>query len=173
MKLMFKILLLAIAATCISCSSNKNVAVKTSATTVVPCSEKGTSDALFYRASGNAMSSSINLAKEKAISAAKTELGKKIMSQVIATAEKYAAEKGLKDKEGFRKTIETITHKSIDKTLAPIVPTCENYKEANSKYTAYISVEIERQKILDKIKEQASSNISDFDEIKFEKIFYE
>ena len=171
MKVRFRIILLvvvAILATNVSCKSTKNVPETTQQpTSVLPCSETCISDSDFFRACGNAMSSNINLAREKALASAKSELGKKIMDRAMNATKLYVSETRLSDKATFTKDMELIVNKAIDQTFNNIVPICENYNEANSKYTAYIAVEFGKSSIIDKICNLATEHISDFEEKKF------
>lgn len=174
MKLFHEILLIIFSASIIvSCSGSKNLATEEKVTAVVnlPCAEKGTSDAEFFRACADATSSSISLAREKAIASAKSELGKTIIDKTIAIANRYASELGRNDKSAFLKEIELATNKAVDLTINGISIICENYSESNSRYTTYMVVEIEKQTVIDKICELATKDISNFDKIAFEKIF--
>ncbi len=174
MKLFREILLIIFSASIIvSCSGSKDLATEEKVTAVVnlPCAEKGISDAEFFRACADATSSSISLAREKAIASAKSELGKTIIDKTIAITSTYASESGRSDTSSFLKEIELVTNKAVDLTIKGISIICENYSESNSRYTTYIAVEIEKQTIIDKICELATKDISNFDKIAFEKIF--
>jgi len=174
MKLFCEIAIIIISACLIaSCNSGKNIAKEATipAKASIPCSESGISDNVFFRASANATSSSISLAREKAIAAAKSELGKAIIANTLSTAEKYASETGVSDRTNFSKRIELITNQVVDQTISGISIICENYSESNSRYTTYIAVEIEKQTVIDKICELTIKQINDFNEEKFKMLF--
>lgn len=174
MKLFCEILLIIFSASIIlSCSGSKNLATedKTIAAVSLPCAEKGISDADFLRANADATSSSISLAREKAIVSAKSELGKRIIDKTIAIANRYASESGRSDKSSFLKEMELATNKAVDQTISGISIICENYSESNNRYTTYIAVEIEWHTVIDKICELATKQINDFDGEKFKNIF--
>lgn len=174
MKLSCRILLLIIAVSVAftSCNSNKpliNTETKASET-ITPCAENGMSDSNYLRASASATSSSISLAHEKALASAKSELGKKIIDKTLASANQYASEIGLSNKTTFIKDMELIANKAIDMMLKEISPTCENYSETNSRYTAYISVEISRKTMIDKIYNLTVTDIPNLNKEKFKVI---
>ena len=175
MKLVLKILLIAIialSAIFFSCKSNKNIVEQAEPTnTTLPCSENGISDKDFYRSSASAMSSNINLAKEKAISNAKTLIAIQIIDVVKSVANRYAIDKQITDKQKFVNNIELAANKAFDITLKGSAPTCEKYSESNGRYTAYISLEIDRQTMHYEIFKQIANTIPDFDKDKFEMFF--
>ena len=177
MKIRFRIILLVIVAilvTNVSCKSTKNVPETTQhPTSKLPCSETCISDSDFFRACGTAMSSNINLSREKAIAEAKSELAKTIIDRVLSASKQYATETGHSDKATFIKDMELVANKAIDQTLNEILPICENYSETNSRYTTYIAVEIGKDTIINKICSIANSQTSNFDTKKFKNIFNE
>lgn len=172
---MLKILLTAIlvlSTIFFSCKSNKNIVEKVEATaTALPCSEYGISDSEFYRSSTSAMSSNINLAKEKAISNAKTLIAIQIIDAAKSAANRYAIDKQITDKQIFVKNIELTANKAIDIALKGSVPTCERYSESNGRYTTYISLEIDRQTIHNELYKQIADTFPDLDIEKFEMFF--
>ena len=172
MQLSLKILLtaiIALSAIFISCKSNKNIVEKAiPATETLPCSETGISDGDFCRSCASAMSSNISLAKEKAISNAKTLIAKQIISFVKSAANQYATEVQITDKQNFVKNVEVVANKAIDAALKEIAPTCEKYSESNGRYTAYVSLEIDRQNIHNELYKHIANTIPDLDQDKFE-----
>jgi len=174
MQLYFKILAITLIANIsISCCGNRHIASNDETTTerYIPCTENGKSDSSFFRANASATSSSIGLAREKAIASAKSELGKTIMDKTIAIANTYALNTSRSDTSSFLKEIELVTNKAVDQTISRISIICENYSESNNRYTTYMAVEIGKQTVIDKICELATKDISNFDKIAFEKIF--
>ena len=175
MKLDLKILLttiIALSATFFSCKSNKNIVEKAeTSTTALPCSEYGISDKDFYRSSASAMSSNISLAKEKAISNAKTLIAIQIIDIAKSAANQYATEMQITDKQFFVKNIEIATNKTIDVALKELAPTCEKYSETNGRYSTFISLEIDKQTIHYELYKQIANTIPDFDKDKFETFF--
>lgn len=175
MKLVLKILLIAIialSAIFFSCKSNKNIVEKAETkNTALPCSENGISDKDFYRSSASAMSSNINLAKEKAISNAKTLIAIQIIDDTKSAATQYATYMLIVDKQSFYKTMELAANKTADTILKGIKPICEKYSEANGRYTSYISLEIDKQIVLSELNKQATNLIPDFNSTEFGKSF--
>ncbi len=175
MKLMLKIIptaIIALFAIFLSCKSNKNVVEKADiAITALPCSENGISDSDFYRSCANAMSSNINLAKEKAISNAKALIAIQIIDIAKSAANQYATEMRISDMHNFVKNIELAANKTADRSLNGLAPTCEKYSETNGRYTAYISLEIDRQTINKELYIQIANTIPNFDKEKFEMFF--
>ena len=170
MKLFREILLIIFSASIIvSCSGSKNLATeeKTTASSSLPCAEKGISDADFFRACADATSSNIGLAREKAMAEAKSSLGKAIIDRVLTAAKHYIVEESVSDKDAFVKNIEIVSNKAIDIALKDISPVCEKYSETNGRYTAYIAVEINRQNILTVLNGLLINNILNFNKEKF------
>ncbi|MBO4875666.1 MAG: hypothetical protein J5542_10215 [Bacteroidales bacterium] len=174
MKLFREILLIIFSASIIvSCSGSKNLATeeKTTASSSLPCAEKGISDADFFRACADATSSNIGLAREKAMAEAKSSLGKAIIDKVLTAAKHYIVEENVSDKDAFVKNIEIVSNKAIDIALKDISPVCEKYSETNGRYTAYVAVEISRQTINDKLKRIIENDIPNVDMEKFGVLF--
>lgn len=172
MKLFGKIALFIITSCIIaSCNSSKNLTDSTPIETYIPCFEEGKSDNHFYRASANATSSNIGIAKEKAIAEAKALIAKQIMDRAKSAANQYATEMQIADKQAFIKRIELSTIKTADITLKGLVPFCEKYSEANDRYTAYVSIEIGKQRVAEELNRQITNAIPDFDNEKFGTMF--
>ncbi|MBO4613786.1 MAG: hypothetical protein J5709_01560 [Bacteroidales bacterium] len=174
MKLFCEIVLILVTASIIvSCSGSKNLANedKTMTATSLPCSEKGISDKDFFRACANATSSNINIAREKAIILAKSELGKAIIAQTTNAANKYASENAISDRSTFIKEIELTANKAIDLALKEIEPTCEKYNETNDRYTTYISMEISRISIANELIRLISTRNPNIDTERFGTLF--
>ena len=165
MKLFREILLIALSASIVSCSASKNLVPEDKATAVAsyPCAEKGISDAEFFRACADATSSNISLAREKAVAKAKSSLGKTIVDKVLVAAE----QENVSDKETFLKDIGVVSNKAIDIVLKDISPVCEKYSETNGRYTAYIAVEINRQKVFAVLNELLINNFPNFNKERF------
>lgn len=166
MKLFCEILLIALSASIIvSCSGSRNLATeeKTTASSELPCLEKGISDADFFRACAESTSSNIGLAREKAVAKAKSSLGKTIVDKVLVAAE----HENVSDKETFLKDIGVVSNKAIDIVLKDISPVCEKYSETNGRYTAYIAVEINRQNVFAVLNELLINNIPNFNKERF------
>ncbi len=172
MKLFGKIALIIITFCIItSCNGGKNLTDSTPVATYMPCFESGKSDNDFFRASANATSSNIGIAKEKAMAEAKALIAKQIIEEAKSAAERYATEKQITDKQTFIKTIELATNKTADIALKGLAPFCEKYSEANGRYTAYVSAEIGKQRIFEELNQQISNTIPNFDNKKFGTIF--
>ncbi len=165
MNLFCEILLIVFSASIVSCSASKNLVPEDKATAVAsyPCAEKGISDAEFFRASADATSSNISLAREKAVAKAKSSLGKTIVDKVLVAVE----QENVSDKETFLKDIGVVSNKAIDIVLKDISPVCEKYSETNGRYTAYIAVEINRQNVFAVLNELLINNIPNFNKERF------
>ena len=102
-----------------SCNVQKVENTTTASEIEIPCTKLGQSDETHFRAYGSAMSSNINLAKEKAIIEAKANLAKKI------------AESTSKNQQEIEKLIEN-TYSIV----------CEKYEEKNGRYTTHVAIEV-------------------------------
>ena len=71
----------------------------------------------------------------------------------------------------FKKKKKRPTNKTADRSLNGLAPTCEKYSETNGRYTAYISLEIDRQTINKELYIQIANTIPNFDKEKFEMFF--
>ena len=156
-----------------SCSSSKNIANddRELVAIVVPCSESGLSDSNFFRASASAVSSNVNLARDKAIASARTQLAKNIVEKTIIAASRYSDENGVDDRSAFIKSVEGIVNNVIEQNLADCVVICENYSESNGKYTVYVGVEVPSSTIITGLKKALVNSITNFDGDAFEKFF--
>ena len=156
-------LLIASAIAYYSCNSTKEMASENPITNEItnPCSENGNSDSNYFRASANSTSSNINLAREKALAEAKTQIAKQIINTTSLIANKYAEEYKIADKQAFAKKMEQAANQTSDIVLKGILPTCEKYSETNGRYTAYVSTEISKQLVATELTKQTSNLIPD------------
>lgn len=153
-----------------SCSSGKNVTDEyTQKVSDFPCMEYGISDGNIFRATANSTSSTISLAHEKAIVAAKAILGNAIIEKVTKTAQNYIEEIGLPNNAAFINNVKTIANRAVDNTLGNKLLICEKYSETNSRYTAYVAMEIDIQTVIEEFSRLAAKSLPDIDVEKFKK----
>ena len=102
---------------------------------------------------------------------AKAQIAKQIIEEAKSAADRYATEKQITDKQTFIKTIELATNKTADIALKGLSAFCEKYSEANGRYTAYVSIEIGKQRVAEELNRQITNAILDFDNEKFGTMF--
>ena len=141
----------------------------------VPCEDAGRSDKKFFRASSMATSSDLQLAKEKALLAAKQRLVTLINSNTKSVTDRYVNEREFGDASEFESKFENLTREVADENLTNIVVTCEKASVLDDKkYRAFIAIEVSKEDILNGINSKLSNNQKlqvDYDKKKFEEIF--
>ena len=141
----------------------------------MPCEDQGRSDKKFFRASAMATSSNLQLAKEKALLAAKQRLVTLINSNTKSVTDRYVNEREFGDASEFEQKFENLTREVADETLTNVVVACEKASVLdNGKYNAFIAVEVDKEDILNGINNRLSNDKKlqvDYDKKKFEEIF--
>jgi hypothetical protein len=141
----------------------------------LPCEDQGRSDKKFFRASSMATSSDLQLAKEKALLAAKQRLVTLINSNTKSVTDRYVNEREFTNASEFEGKFENLTREVADETLNNIVVTCEKASVLDDKkYRAFIAIEVSKEDIMNGIDRKLTKDQKlqvDYDKKKFEEIF--
>jgi hypothetical protein len=141
----------------------------------LPCEDQGRSDKKFFRASSMATSSDLQLAKEKALLAAKQRLVTLINSNTKSVTDRYVNEREFTNASEFEGKFENLTREVADETLNNIVVTCEKASVLDDKkYRAFIAIEVSKEDIMNGIDRKLTNDQKlqvDYDKKKFEEIF--
>ena len=147
-----------------SCAGTKEISV--------PCTEKGHSDAQFFRASNSAKSRDMSSAKDKALITAKQMLASLIGSSMKSLTDNYMSQNS-NDKAASQK-FETITRELVNQQLKNISVSCEKtQKNKDGNYESFVAVEMPKSTVISSFINQVSSDPTlkaGFDETKFKQM---
>jgi hypothetical protein len=152
------ILAVAAVATLSSCGGTKE-ATKGKKEISIPCGDKGSSDATFFRASSVGKSQDMATSKEKALLMTKQRLASLISSKIKSVTERYANEMDAGGATEFSQTFENMTRDVVNQQLADIAITCEKTFEADGGgYETYMAIEVSKDVIYNGIDKGISKN---------------
>jgi len=130
-----------------SCGGTKE-ATKGREEIIIPCADKGKSDATFFRASSIGKSQDMATSKDKALQITKARLASLIESKVKAVSERYVNEMDAGGATEFSQTFQTMQKDIVSQTLVDIAITCEKTFEAEGGgYETYIALEVSKDAI--------------------------
>lgn len=127
-----------------SCGGTKE-ATKGRQEIIIPCADKGRSDATFFRASSVGKSQDMALSKEKALTLTKQRLASLIGSKLKSVTERYVNEMDAGGGTEFSQTFENMTRDVVNQQLQDIAVTCEKTFEAEGGgYETFIALEVSK-----------------------------
>lgn len=180
---MKKIFLMSVVATAMiamtSCGSSKTAQAPAGDVSVyVPCSgPQFMTNNEYFRASAMGLSSDMNIAKQKAMSTARTQLAQAIETQVKAVTDDYASSYQMGEDEEAKRRFQELSLQVTKQTLSGVRVICEEtMKSPEGKYKVYVALELAGNEIMEatvnRIKDDDKLRI-DFEYEKFKQIFEE
>lgn len=152
------VLAIAAVATFTSCGGTKE-ATKGRQEITIPCTEKGTSDATFFRAASVGKSQDMATSKEKALLITKQRLASLISSKIKSVSERYVNEMDAGGATEFAQTFENMTRDVVNQQLVDIAITCEKTFEAEGGgYETFMAIEVSKDAIYNGIDKGISKN---------------
>lgn len=149
-----------------SCGGTKEI--------TIPCSEKGRSDAQFFRAAGSAKSRDMASAKDKALISTKQILASLIGSSMKSVTDNYLSQYDAAANSGNSQKFETISREIVNQQLKNISISCEKtQKNKDGGYETFVSLEMPKstmvQTFIDRINSDPALKNS-FNEANFKKL---
>lgn len=140
----------------------------------VPCTEKGRSDATFFRASSSAKSRDMAAAKDKALISAKQMLASFIGTSMKSVTDNYMSQAGGIGNSALSQSFENITREVVNQQVKGLAIACEKtQKTKDGQYESFVAVEAPKAQIVSSIVSRISEDASlktDFDAAKFNEI---
>ncbi|MBQ7698480.1 MAG: hypothetical protein IJT35_07875 [Paludibacteraceae bacterium] len=180
---MKKILFVAsIALALISCSTQKTATASQEQEVIVPCSEFKT-DKQAIRASATASSPNMQIAKEKALAAARAELATSAQVFVRRVTERYVASYDVNQNADAKGLYQDMSRQLASRLLENSSIVCDKTtkttdKKGNVQYHSYVAVEMAKQDVAKEMEKRLEEIIRkddkaqiDLDVEKFRKIF--
>lgn len=147
-----------------SCSGTKEITVH--------CSEKGRSDAQFFRASGSAKARDMAIAKDKALISTKQILASLIGSSMKSVTDNYLSQYGTNS--GNSQKFETISREVVNQQIKNISISCEKtQKNKDGGYETFLSLEMPKSTMIQSLIDRVNSDPtlkSSFNEESFKKL---
>lgn len=161
-----------------SCGGKQDIAKKTGFQEIeIPCTEKGQSDAAFFRASNVGKSKDLATSKEKALLLCKQRLASLIGSTLKSVTERYASEMDAAGATEFNQNFENMTRDVVNQKLQDITVTCEKTgMTSDGMYETYMAIEVSKEAILNGINSGISRDKKlevKYDQMKFKEKFDE
>lgn len=162
-----------------SCGSSKTTQAPAGDVSVyVPCSgPQFMTNNEYFRASAMGLSSDMNIAKQKAMSSARTQLAQAIETKVKAVTDDYTSSYQTGENEEAKSRFQQLALQATQQTLSGVRVLCEEtMKSPEGKYKVYVALELAGNEIVEaaanKIKDDEKLRI-DFEYEKFKQIFEE
>lgn len=162
-----------------SCGSSKTVQAPAGDVSVyVPCSglEYKTNNE-YFRANAMGLSSDMNIAKQKAMSAARTQLAQSIETTVKAVTDDYASSYQDGENEEGKRRFQELGLQATKQKLSGIRTICEEtMRTPEGKYKVYVAIELSGNEIKEAMANRISNDDKlriDFEYEKFKKVFDE
>lgn len=159
-----------------SCGGSK--AVQGDVRIEVPCSgpEYRTNNE-YFRASAVGLSSDMNIARQKAMTEARTVLAQAIEVKVSAVTDNYSSSYQMGEDEEARSRFQQLSRQAVQQQLSGIRVLCEEtMKSPEGKYKVYVAIELSGEDIMKAAANRISEDEklrTDFEYEKFKKVFEE
>jgi len=178
--LFFGALMLLVSAGMASCGSSKAAATKPSdmVEEIVPLSgPQYRSDAEYFRAVQNGVSSDRSMAQKIAMQNCRQELAANVESALKALIEQYATDKKIGDNAEVRAQYQELSHTVVNRQLSDIQVVDEKiYRQNDGSFRYYVCLQLSKAKLeqaaAEAIAHDAQLNF-DFDREQFKKLFDE
>lgn len=163
----------------VSCGSSKTAQAPAGDVRVeVPCSgpEYRTNNE-YFRANAMGLSSDMNIAKQKAMADARTQLAQAIEVKVKAVTDNYSSSYQTGENEEAKSRYQQLARQAVQQKLSGIRVLCEEtMKSPDGKYKVYVAIELSGNEIMEATANRISNDEKlkiDFEYEKFKKIFDE
>lgn len=171
--------LVAVALTITSCGGSKDVVVPPQEQAyVVPCSGlEFTTSAEYFRANAMGTSQSLEIANQKAMTAARTKLAAAIETTVKTVTDNYLSSYEENANEEARARFQSLTREVVNQKLSGIRVICQQTtKDATGKFNSYVAVELAGADLIKGIQSAVSDDSklrTDYEYQKFQQVFEE
>lgn len=164
-----------------SCGSKQKVVSKNGGEVEIemPCTgPEYRTDATHFRATGTALSTDRQVAKDKALMAARAELATEINTTMERVTDRYNSSYNVGEDDETRGKFQDLARQLVKQTLSGSVVTCEKLTkdEQGGKYHFYVCVELKGDDFANKLKNGISNDDklrTDYEYEKFKKVFDE
>lgn len=181
---MKKILLIACCAalTCASCSSSKKASKSQvpagMVEEVIPLSgPQYRSDAEYYRAVQNGVSTERSMAQKIAMQNARQELAAAVKADLAQVTENYARSQHMEANKGYQSQMTEMAYTVVDQQLANVGVVAEKlYRETDGSFRYYVCLEMSKDALANQLSnalDSAQSAELEFNKEEFRKIFKE
>lgn len=142
-----------------------------------PCSDNEfQTDAKTFRGTGIGTSQDQGTAKTKARLDANRNLAEGINVKIKAVTDRYTNELEVGEASEFERKFEDLTRQVINQEMNNVAVVCQKMFNKEGKFTCYIATAVDKDQILNNIKESISKDSKlklDYDKMKFEQVFNE
>ncbi len=132
-----------------ACGGKKSITKETGFQELeIPCTDKGRSDANFFRAASVGKSQDLATSKEKALLLTKQRLASLISSTLKSVSERYVNEMDAGDASEFNQNFENMTRDVVNQQLVDVTIICEKTgKTSDGKFETYMAIEVSKDAI--------------------------
>lgn len=162
-----------------SCGGSKKAATDDGLGTEIntPCSDNEfQTDAKTFRGTGIGTSQDQGTAKTKARLDANRNLAEGINVTIKSVTDRYTNELEVGEASEFERKFEDLTRQVINQEMNNVAVVCQKMFNKDGKFTCYIATAVDKDQILNNIKESISKDAKlklDYDKMKFEQVFNE
>lgn len=162
-----------------SCGSSKTVQAPAGDVSVyVPCSgPQYMTNNEYFRANAMGLSSDMNIAKQKAMAEARTQLAQAIEVKVKAVTDNYTSSYQTGETEEAKSRFQQLARQAVQQKLSGIRVLCEEtMRSPEGKYKVYVALELAGNEIAEEMSNRINNDEKlriDFEYEKFKKIFDE
>ena len=163
-----------------SCGSKQNVVNKNGGEVEIelPCTgPEYRTDATHFRATATDVSTNRQVARDKALTAARAELATEINTTMERVTDRYNSSYNVGEDDETRGKFQDMTRQLVKQTLSGSVVTCEKLtQDAQGRYHSYVCVELKGEDFANKLQNGISKDDklrTDYEYEKFKKVFDE
>lgn len=168
----------AVAFAAVSCGGSKDVVAPQEQVYIVPCSglEYSTS-AEYFRANAMGTSNSLEIANQKAMTAARSKLAAAIETTVKTVTDNYLSSYEVNASEEARGRFQSLTREVVNQKLNGVRVICQQTtKSEDGKFNSYIAIELAGSELMKGIQTSVADDEklrTDYEYEKFKQIFEE
>ena len=163
-----------------ACGGQKQLVQKAQEDTevIVPCSgPEYMTSAEYFRANAMGLSNSMEIASQKAMTAARAKLAAAIQTTVKTVTDNYASSYEVNQQEEARGRFQSLTREVVNQKLNGVRVICQKtMKSPDGQYKCYVAVELAGNEIAQAMNNRISNDEklrTDFEYEKFKKVFDE
>lgn len=175
---MKNVFILCLSAILLACGGKKELSQNKDIEVIEPCSgPEYVSDSKHFRASAMGISNSQEIAKQKAMTSARSKLASSIQTKVKTVTDNYLSSYELNQAEEAKGRFQSITREISNQTLNEIKTICQKLMQGqDGKYKSYVTIEIGSDDIIKELNNKISNDDKlriDYEYEKFKKVFEE
>ncbi len=140
----------------------------------VPCTDKGKSDAHYFRASSSAKSKDLSMSKDKSMVSTKQVLASLIGSTMKSITENYTSQLDQSKVTTVKSSFENLITEVVNQQLKFVSITCQTTNKTKDGYETFTAIEVPKDDFFRTFTSKVTSDNNlkvDFDESKFREIF--